>query len=302
MKNISLPTYGEIAKKLLQFEKDYGTLNGINSPARRNVFIKQIIDSTRNIEYCKLLTLKKFNKNISDPSKNGFNPIKASIYHFQNNNFDEALWLIFLTIYFGKAKPGRWNLIRAFYGGLNLKYIWDWKTLTNNQKKFHRWIANEKNNLKSYGKFGNHRKYESLNHTSRSIDSYLNWVGANLSHKTKFDNIKNNIGNNPNDLFDYLFNDLSIVYRFGRMTKFDFLCMIGKLNFLRIEPRHPYLTNSTGPLSGSKLLFGKLPTRQLTDQLVTLGSYLNLPFVMQILEDAICNWQKSPSNYTRFTG
>ena len=33
-----------------------------------------------------------------------------------------------------------------------------------------------------------------------------------------------------------------------------------------------------------------------------IKSRLNLPFSMQILEDAVCNWQKSPDKFKPFRG
>jgi hypothetical protein len=92
---------------------------------------------------------------------------------------------------------------------------------------------------------------------------------------------------------------------FGRLAKFDFLTMLGKLGIAPIEPGSAYLSGATGPLSGARLLFGgnadaKLNARELDVRLVRLDNYLNVG--MQVLEDSLCNWQKSPRKFISFRG
>jgi hypothetical protein len=72
-----------------------------------------------------------------------------------------------------------------------------------------------------------------------------------------------------------------------------------------IEPGIPYLQGSTGPLAGVRLLLGgstsaKLSAPQLDTTIAQLGSVLNVG--MQVMEDALCNWQKSPGKFMPFRG
>ena len=95
------------------------------------------------------------------------------------------------------------------------------------------------------------------------------------------------------------------VYGFGRLGNFDFLTMIGKLHLAPIEPGSVYLQGATGPLAGAKLLFHgnrAFPTgaKRLGDRVDGLDSYLNVG--KQVLEDSLCNWQKSPHRYVYFKG
>ena len=82
--------------------------------------------------------------------------------------------------------------------------------------------------------------------------------------------------------------------------------MVGKLGLAAIEPlRLP--AGATGPLRGARLLFGGDPNASLgattLDQwLVELDAELDLYFGMQVLEDALCNWQKSPARFVSFRG
>ena len=52
---------------------------------------------------------------------------------------------------------------------------------------------------------------------------------------------------------------------------------------------------------GARLLFGGNNSLvSLNNWLVELGAELNVG--MQVLEDALCNWQKSPDKFRRFRG
>jgi hypothetical protein len=113
------------------------------------------------------------------------------------------------------------------------------------------------------------------------------------------------IGENPRKLFDYLYCSMTEVTSFGRMAKFDYLTMLGKLELARIEPGSPYLEGSTGPLAGARLLFSGSNTADISSQdldsrSVELGDALGVG--MQVVEDALCNWQKSPGKFVPFRG
>jgi hypothetical protein len=77
--------------------------------------------------------------------------------------------------------------------------------------------------------------------------------------------------------------------------------MIGKLGFAAVEPPSTYMKGSTGPVHGAQLLFGvdESPTT-LDGWSVDLNDRLNVG--MQVLEDALCNWQKSPNKFVAFRG
>ena len=81
--------------------------------------------------------------------------------------------------------------------------------------------------------------------------------------------------------------------------------MIGKMGLAPIEPGSTYLQGATGPLLGARLLFGgrpgaKIERTKLETWLVDLGAQLGVG--MQVLEDALYNWQKSPSRFQGFRG
>ncbi len=91
----------------------------------------------------------------------------------------------------------------------------------------------------------------------------------------------------------------------GRLGRFDFLTMLGKLQLAPIEPGSVYLDKATGPLAGARLLFfgdrdynitGKAlePRVDALDDILGVGK--------QVIEDSLCNWQKSPDVYVYFRG
>ena len=100
---------------------------GITSAVAKDCFIRQIIDSIRRIEYIRLIKVK--NSPISaDPQSIAFDPLKAAAWHASQNNIDEAFWLIFLSIHFGRNKTTKWNLVRDVYSGLGNNIQWDWQS------------------------------------------------------------------------------------------------------------------------------------------------------------------------------
>ena len=94
---------------------------------------------------------------------------------------------------------------------------------------------------------------------------------------------------------------MSAVARFGRTARFDYLTMVGKLGLAAIEPPSTYMEGSTGPVRGARLLFGGRENATTLDSwLVELEAELHVG--MQVLEDALCNWQKSPNEFKPFRG
>jgi hypothetical protein len=87
---------------------------------------------------------------------------------------------------------------------------------------------------------------------------------------------------------------------FGRLARFDYLTMVGKLELAPIRPGSAYIKGSTGPLLGAKLLFGDGSATNLDKWVVQLDRKLQVG--MQVLEDSLCNWQKSPDQFKSFQG
>ncbi|MDT4831737.1 Alpha-glutamyl/putrescinyl thymine pyrophosphorylase clade 3 [compost metagenome] len=159
-------------------------------------------------------------------------------------------------------------------------------------------------------RFGNHRKYETMNPAKRSftglvLRSYVNWVISSQSHVGLFRRAVEHNDGNPRLAFRQLYKSMSAVFRFGRTGRFDYLTMIAKVGIADIEADSTYMGNATGPYDGANLLFlgqvnGDTPRKTLDNWIVELDEELNVG--MQVLEDALCNWQKSPRDYIQFRG
>jgi len=94
---------------------------------------------------------------------------------------------------------------------------------------------------------------------------------------------------------------MNTLRRFGRTAHFDHLTMLGKLGLANIAPASPYLVGTTGPLKGARLLFGITgPPSRLDELTRELGNHLGVG--MQVMEDSLCNWQKSPAAFKAFRG
>jgi hypothetical protein len=96
---------------------------------------------------------------------------------------------------------------------------------------------------------------------------------------------------------------MGAVVGFGRTARFDYLAMIGKAGLAPIEPDSTHLRTATGPVAGARRMFEtdvRLSIAQLEALADDLGDYLQVG--MQAMEDALCNWQKSPSVFKPFRG
>jgi hypothetical protein len=294
---------------LRQFHNAVRPLPGISQQTCIESLIEQVIDSRRRIEFVNKILSLTHSPNRADPLSDLFDPLRAAILHLRQGEIDEASWLIFLSIHFGKHSRSGWRLVRDVYGCLGEDFPWSWERTSTDPEAFFYWMSQRHQALTGNGRgFGNHRKYESLkptaNGTGSVVTSYVHWIRPYGSHTALFENAQHIAGAIPKAMFGYLYRTMP-VQRFGRTAKFDYLTMLGKMQIAPIQPDLAYLTEATGPLRGARLLFGgatnsNLSASTLDEWLVELDLHLGLG--MQVLEDSLCNWQKSPTNYIRFRG
>jgi hypothetical protein len=295
--------------KLVTFDAEVEKLLGIESDVPRAVLVEQIIESLRRIEFVHFVRDSKINPHRADPSSHLFDPIRAAAYKIRKGELDEAFWLVFLSTHFGKHVKYGWGLTRAVYGGSNGEN-WTWRRVSGNIDAFRNWLFKNEASLGARYAFSNHRKYQSLSAfssvgTGAVIASYVKWVSPPRSHMQMIHDLHTKVGQNPREVFDALYKSMNAVMGFGRLGKFDFLTMLGKLGVAPIEPGSAYLVGATGPLQGARLLFTNstetpLRPRELDARLVRLDSHLHVG--MQVLEDSLCNWQKSPMKFISFRG
>ena len=298
-----------IDKQLIEFSTKVEKLLGVENDTERSVLTAQIIESLRRIEFVHVIRDGKIDPRRADPSSSLFDPIRAASFRLQKGEYDEAFWLVFLSTHFGKHKKHGWGLTRAVYGGSNGD-VWTWKRVSRDLNGFLIWLSKNESYIRSKFAFSNHRKYQSLSATSAVgtgavISSYIKWINPPKTHQQMIQEIHKQVGQNPREVFDCLYKSMDAVMGFGRLGKFDFLTMLGKLGIAPIEPGSAYLVGATGPLQGARLLLANdvkagLSPRELDSFLLKLDSHLNVG--MQVLEDSLCNWQKSPNRFISFKG
>jgi alpha-glutamyl/putrescinyl thymine pyrophosphorylase-like protein len=299
----------QIERGLLAYDRSRRSLPGIHNATKRNIFLEQILESIHRVKFVTALQGRTISELRSDPSSDLFDPLKAAILHQRRAQMDEAFWMVFFFVHFGKHARGGWRYAREVYGRLGEGGRWDWASTSSNVGAFRAWLDARQSDLKREGVpggFGNHRKYESLDAYSESgtgtaVESYIHWVNPPRSHQQLFERAVQEAGGDRRKTFDYLYRSMAAVIRFGRTARFDYLSMIGKLGLAPIEPGSTYMKGSTGPAQGARLLFGnQAGVTDLDRWLVDLDGQLHVG--MQVLEDALCNWQKSPDVLKRFRG
>ncbi|EKS39844.1 hypothetical protein [Afipia broomeae] len=293
-----------IETALWEFSNNEIPLLGIPDRQRTHTLALQMVASIRRLDYTQAQLKRPIDPRRADPNDPLFDPERAAIFHHKMGNIDEAVWLIFLATHFGKHGRHKWKRLIDVYSGLGKK-TWTWVAVSADPPAFRAWLS--KNESKIGGAFSNHRKYESLKTASNKgtasvIESYISWIGP--SHRARFSQLVQAGGNNPHQIFDKFYNDMHIA-RFGRLGKFDFLAMLGRLDLAPIEPGSAYLDGATGPRKGVRLLIANDPDAaidvpSMQDLLDKLDAALNVG--MQVMEDALCNWQKSPSKFVHFLG
>ena len=302
-----------LAAGLNAYEMEEGPLPGLTR-ARRVNLIQQLVESSRVNMYVTYLCAVDLSPQAADPSDTyWFNPVKAAIIRHREGEDDEAFWLIFLLTHFGKHRRAGWRYVREVYGALGSAQPWTWQRVTSSVEEFRDWLdayQAQLNDLPLSHGFGNHRKYESLAGwtdagTGSVVASYVAWVGEPPQHCVRFGEATAAAGNSPEAAFDFLYRSMVQVHRFGRLARFDYLSMIGRVGLADIRPGKTYLQNSTGPLKGARLLFQppgepEVAVGTLEDKAAVLGRHLGV--TSDVIEDALCNWQKSPVEFKRFRG
>lgn len=314
MRSQDHPLAQHLRQGLALYSAQTRPLVGIQNAAYCDVLIEQFVESARRIRYITRVSQRDVSNNRADPSSDLFDPERAAVLHYRQGRHDEAFWLIFLSVHFGKPRRTGWRLVRDVYGQLNSGSNWTWAQTSTNPAAFRQWLSNNLATLKGADgvtrRFGNHRKYQSLHPYSASgtgdaIESYVNWVNFFGTHEMLILDAAKQTGGNPRAMFDYLYRSMNNVSSFGRTAKFDYLTMIGKLGLAPIEPGSTYMQGATGPFTGAKLLFSgntaaNLNRSDLDAWLVQLEGHLHVG--MQVMEDALCNWQKSPGTFRPFRG
>jgi hypothetical protein len=288
-------------------------LPGISGSADAEALSFQMIESVRRIRFIDEVKRRAISPLRADPGSQYFDPVRAAILRVREGDINEAGWLIFVYTHFGKNLRSGYQLARDFYGRLGQGGRWDWISTSRDVEGFRHWLDANEAGLRPgsvHRAFGNHRKYQSLNAwrpngTGDGVQSYVAWVKSSGDHTTLFSDALERAASDPELGFRQLYGEMRVVRSFGRMARFDYLSMIGKVGIASIRPDSVHFEGATGPVEGAKLLFfnnrnADVSAKDLERLSDTLAVALGLD--KQAMEDSICNWQKSPSEKIGFRG
>lgn len=289
--------------QLLAFHQNNLPLQGVVPPENMLAFVWQVIDSIQRVSYVRIVRERPISAVRADPRSPLFDPIRAAVIA---GHTEEAFWLLFLATHCGRNLRTEWRLAAELYGASEAT-PWTWARVLNDPLTYVDWIEN--NHHVFTGKFGNHRKYESLKPGSKGtgavVRSYINWISGFGSHADMVAQAQAQAKGNSRRAFSVLYQQMRAVLRFGRTGRFDYLTMLSKVGLANIEADSTYMNEATGPKRGAKLLFdgqidSKTDARVLEKRVAALEQHLGVG--MQVMEDAMCNWQKSPNRYLPFRG
>lgn len=302
----------EFVGKIGQIDAQFGPLPGIASAQRIQCWAQQIVSSLRRISYTSTLLMRGVDQARCDPHSDIFDPIKGAIHFQRNGLLDEAVWLVFLLTHFGKHAEDGWKLAANVYGSFGEGPVWTFAHYGADRIGFENMLAANSGRLEDAsisGRFSNHRKFQSKKPRAiaKTFCTYYDWQTEFGGFRERIITTHENVGQEPRAAFDALYKSMKEVFGFGggRLGRFDFLTMLGKLQLAPITPGSVYLAKATGPLAGARLLFfgdrtHPITGRALEPRVDALDEILGVG--KQVIEDSLCNWQKSPDAYVYFRG
>lgn len=206
----------------------------------------------------------------------------------------EAVWRAFIGAHFARLSASTRDRSAESAARLLCAFgnepVWTWAHVSANRgKDLKAWLT-ETHEVLSLT-FGNHRSHE----LPRNVDLWLtirSFTQLAIGMNGPANVVKAPGASNAGERFDILFRKLSKIHRFGRLGSFDFIDLLLQMKLVTdAEPAHCYLKGSTGPLKGAQQIWGSKPVEILDDCAAKLAKTLDVSCF--VLEDALCNFQKS---------
>ena len=189
---------------LARFHARQHALPGIQQPGHRDSYVSQLLDSMRRVRHMTMIGQRPMDPRRADPESDVFDPHRGASYMAAQGQLDEAFWLVFISVHFGKNRLHGWRCARVVYGGLS-RNRWSWARVAADPNAFRRWLRTNQATFAPggpYSGFGNHRKYQSLdadsaNGTGSAFVTYVNWVNPPRSHSGLLQDAINTVGDDP---------------------------------------------------------------------------------------------------------
>lgn len=264
---------------------------------RLNILARQTNDSIRRIKIYKV-----YEERALHAVAKGHYFIHTSIPFVLAQRGDlsqvNKVWVLYIATYFGKSSKSNWELFnRATFD--NNRSIMLFEDIRKDLNKYFAYLYSL--NFFDGCAYSNHRKFtakrlkgqkgvfESMEYIVENIDQY--------SVENKMD-------------FDSMYKLAQKIPNFGRLAAFDFSCSLVKCGLNIEEPQSIYGEHSTGPLNAIGLLLqvtnnsssSEAKLRLCSDLMQWFQNNSTIFMVGQVLEDAICNWQKNTLHYIQYRG
>lgn len=265
--------------------------------SKLNILALQTFDSIRRI---KIYEIYKIKAQQAVKDKRPFIYTSNPFVLAQRTDLDlrNRAWIIYLATYFGKSNKSKWELFNRAIFKKDHSII-----------KFDQIQADLDNYFKYLSSFdffqdcsySNHRKYTAKKlHGDKGLFKSMEYFVNNVALYSSQDEME----------FHEMYILSKRIPNFGRLGGFDFTSSLVKTGFNVKEPKSMYADHSTGPLLALKLMLkltgnntSVLSQKQLSYNLMDWFLKNSEIFMSgQVLEDAICNWQKNTSKYIRYTG
>ena len=283
-----------IANRLKSFSESVRSLPGIRKKDDSALLASNIVQSVYKYE----TRQDSLNKYALNPINNEFDPLKLAVYHLRQNNRMEAWWLVFLSCWFEYNDKDGWKLLQAIYFRLGENVNWDWQRVVYDCEEFGQWLINRQPDIGKLGRMGGRHKQPAFdNHqaikTKEVLCYFINWW--KLNHEEVIEDSRLKAGASPKvffrNMYNYVFSGLNI----DRYLYYRFLTCASFLNLADMEPDQPFIANGSFYKKTVRGLFqeknGKeLPVKDLTQCIVEMAEWLNIPFPFLVLEDALSKY------------
>lgn len=213
-------------------------------------------------------------------------------------NLKNRLWVLYIATYFGKSNKSKWELFnRATFDENGTIILYD--EIKEDINKYFAYLSS----FEFFDKcdYSNHRKF-----TPKRLEG----------HKGVFNSMTYLVNNMDQFAieekmdFHSMYKLAQKIPNFGRLAAFDFSCSLVKCGLNVEQPLSMYAEHSTGPMDAIGLILRLTKNNTSPDAKKKLCTDLMNWFVEkasifmigQVLEDAICNWQKNTSAYTKYIG
>ena len=102
--------------QLKMIASGYDLCPGVARDSCRDAFVAQVMDSHRRQRILEVISARSPSPRRADPSSVLFHPWYGAVAKAALGHRDEAFWLLFLGIHFGRHRHGRWRYVSALYG------------------------------------------------------------------------------------------------------------------------------------------------------------------------------------------